>query len=648
VALALGCCLVAWCGAVFLLGGIELGRGHPAASATPQALAPLPEPMQRPPTAGERETAQAVAGADLPTRDLLELAHRLQGLPEPIQAARSGPPPGYELGDRATFRLQNQETNTFFTATATLRCETAHTTWWIEDGYVVPAEDLQRSAWNFENQTYPTNHRYFGSEWNPGIDGDPHIYIFLGKVPGVGGYFSGPDEYPVEVRPDSNEHEMFYVNLDNASVGDSYFDGVLAHEFQHMIHWAMDRDEDTWVNEGLSELAGQVNGYDLGSTDSLFSHAPDTPLTAWPELEDSGPHYGAAHLFLAYFLEQYGDDAIPQLVAEPADGAAGFDAVLSRLDPNGRRFDDLFADWVIANYLDDPALAQGRYGYDALDVEQPSYAARYATYPAGERATVHQYAADYILLEGQGDLQIEFEGDTVVPLVGNETHSGQVQWWSSRGDERDATLTRAFDLSGLEQATLQAWLWYDLETDFDYAYVEASADGGQTWRLLANSDTTTANPNDSSYGPALTGLSGGGEKAHWVQETFDLSRYAGGPVLVRFEVITDESVNQPGLCLDDITIPELGYHDDVEAGQDGWQAEGWLRVTDHIPQTFVVQLITSGDEVRVERMPLDASMHGTLAVHGLGREIDRAVLVVSALAPATTEMAAYSYRISRP
>jgi immune inhibitor A len=470
----------------------------------------------------------------------------------------------------------------------------------------------------------------------------------LGNVPGVGGYFSGPDEYPVEVRPDSNEHEMFYINLDNATAGNGYFDGVLAHEHQHMIHWAMDRDEDTWVNEGLSELAGQVNGYDVGSTDALFARLPDTQLTDWPELEDSGPHYGAAYLFVSYFLEQYGDDAIPQLVAEPANSIAGFDAVLSRLDPDGRRFDDLFADWVIANYLDDPALAHGRYGYNELDVEEPSDAARYAAYPVEDRGTVHQYAADYILLDGRGDLQIEFDGNTVVSLAGNEVHSGQVQWWSHRSDEADSTLTRAFDLTGLEQATLQAWMWYDLETDFDYAYVELSADGGETWQILANDDTTASNPNGNSYGPALTGLSGGGEQAQWVQETFDLTPYAGRPVLVRFEVITDESVNQPGLCLDDITIPELGYHDDVEGGAGGWQAEGWLRVTDQIPQTFVVQLITIGDQVRVERMTLNEQMHGTLAVHGLGQEVDQAVLVVSAMAPATTEMAVYSYRISKP
>jgi hypothetical protein len=117
-------------------------------------------------------------------------------------------------------------------------------------------------------------------------------------------------------------------------------------------------------------------------------------------------------------------------------------------------------------------------------------------------------------------------------------------------------------------------------------------------------------------------------------------------VLVRFEVITDDTVNYPGFAVDDIAVPELGYHTGAEEGDDGWQAAGWLRVTDRIPQEFLVQLITIGATTRVERMPLDKAMHGTMTVAGFGDDVDRAVLVVSALAPATTEQATYAYQIS--
>jgi hypothetical protein len=440
---------------------------------------------------------------------------------------------------------------------------------------------------------------------------------------------------------------MFYINLENAMPGSDYFDGILAHEFQHMIHWAQDRNEDTWVNEGLSELAAQVGGYDVGGSDYAYIRTPDTQLTTWSSLEDSGPHYGASYLFLAYFLEQYGDEAVQRLVDEQSNGIAGFDVILEEMGGPHQTFEDLFADWLVANYLDSPRPAAGRYGYLELDIEQPRYAARHTTFPVQRKATIHQYAADYILLEGEGDLTIEFKGSTVVPLVGNQVHSGQYQWWSNRGDDGDATLTRAFDLSELEQATLQAWMWYDLEEDYDYAYVEVSTDGGETWDILSNGHSTHTNPSGNSYGPAFTGISGGQDEPRWVQETFDLSPYAGRQVLVRFEVITDEALNRPGLAVDDIAIPELGYSHDVESGDDGWQAEGWLRLGDRVPQAFLVQLITLGPETRVRRMVLDGQMRGRMTLLRLGQEIDEAVLIVSAVAPATTEVTAYSYQITQ-
>ena len=52
----------------------------------------------------------------------------------------------------------------------------------------------------------------------------------------------------------------------------------------------------------------------------------------------------------------------------------------------------------------------------SLSIEQPRYAARHKDYPVQKQATIHQYAADYILLEGEGDLTIEFAGKHRCPL----------------------------------------------------------------------------------------------------------------------------------------------------------------------------------------------------------------------------------------
>ena len=61
---------------------------------------------------------------------------------------------------------------------------------------------------------------------------------------------------------------MFTISLDwlNQINDFDVYETVLAHEFQHMVHWNNDRNEETWVNEGMSELAQEVAGYlpDLG------------------------------------------------------------------------------------------------------------------------------------------------------------------------------------------------------------------------------------------------------------------------------------------------------------------------------------------------------------------------------------------------
>jgi hypothetical protein len=358
---------------------------------------------------------------------------------------------------------------------------------------------------------------------------------------------------------------------------------------------------------------------------------------------------------MVYFLERFGDEVLRQMVASKANGIAGFDRVLAD-QGLGVTFDDVFADWLIANYLDDPGLGDGRYGYRGLEIERPAVDVTYNRYPAESAATVRQYGADYIDLQaGEGDTVVHFTGSTTAKLVDNEAHSGSYQWWSNRGDESDTTLTRAFDLTGLEQATLQVWLWYDIEENYDYAYVEVSTDGGQTWDVLSGKYTTNYNPTGNSFGRAYTGRSGAeasaseapDAKPEWVLEEVDLTPYADQQILLRFEYITDDAYNSPGFCLDDISIPELGYHYDAEEeDDDGWVALGFIRTDNTLPQRYLVQIIELGAETKLRRMELNEVQRGQLVIEGFGGEVAQAVLVVSALAPKTTEPASYQYSIT--
>ncbi len=603
-----------------------------------------PTVLRTPVSEESLSTVELLRQTTIPARDLYSLSQRLKHSGA-VSRVVNDTPPHYELGQRETFWINDEALlDTYFTIEATLRYATAHAYFWVEDGLQLNQEDIEASAHEFEEHIYPTNRRYFGSEWSPGVDNDVHIHILNANLPSVGGYYSSNDEYPNAVNPFSNEKEIMYINAGSVPPGNDVYNSILAHEFQHMIHWNIDLTEDTWVAEGSAQTAERLNNYEVWPFSFLAQ--PDTQLTAWTdEIGESGVYYAASFLFMYYFTERFGAELVREFTATEADGMAGFDEVLAT---NGfdMTSEEVFQDWLIANYLNDPGLEDGRYGYEGIELDDTvALDHSHRRYPDSRSSTVHQYAADYIELRpGRGDLTIEFTGSTQAKLVRNDPHSGQYQWWSNRGDESNMTLTRGFDLSDLEEAALEFWLWYDIEDDYDYAYVEVSTDGGRTWDILSGAYTTDTNPYGNSFGHGHTGLSGGREEPIWVKEEIDLTPYVGQEVMVRFEYITDTAYNDPGLCVDDIAIPELGYYYDAET-PGGWKAEGFIHSNNIVPQEWIVQMIEFGATTTVEEMNLGETQEGRLVIENFGDDVPRAVLVIAAVAPSTTEIASYEYSV---
>jgi hypothetical protein len=619
-----------------------------------ETATPVPTPAITREPVGDvgAETERLLETTVIPVRDLHNLAIRLRGLPpDTPRTINPEGSPDYEIGTRRLFHVSNVDTDEQFDIYANLEYKTDHVYMWVEEGVRFNRSKLESAAELFEGQTYFTNRDFFGSEWSPGVDNDPHLSILHASNLGssVAGYYSSADEFVAQVRDDSNEMEMFYINADNMDVNSSFYNGVLAHEFQHMIHWHNDRNEETWMNEGFSELAMYLNNFDVGGSDWVFANTPDTQLNSWPEGPGAaGANYGAGYLFTSYFLDRFGPDATQALVGHAENSFASVEEVLQE---QGRdmTYEDLFADWVVANLLDDPYISDGRYGYEDIDPPTFDIETTYYenAYPVSESATVHQHGTDYIELQGQQPLTFSFTGSTQVGLVDATAHSGRYVWWSNRGDDSDMMLTRSFDLSDAgEEVTLAFWTWYDIEADWDYAYVEVSPDGGETWDILTTPSGTGTNPNGNSFGWAYTGQSGDGEEPAWIQERVDLSAYAGQDVQVRFEYITDDAVNRPGFVVDDVTIPEIGYATDFEGAGDGWEPAGFIRHANVLSQRWLVQLILFGPETTVERLDLSEEQSGDWTIP-LDDQTDRAVISVSGLAPVTTEWASYSYEVGR-
>ena len=603
-------------------------------------------PRTTPPTTTSPE--RSTGSDEPPARDLIDLAQRYRnGVNLPRQVLL--PPPA--LGAEQEFDLLALPPNLDerpgrTTITATLRSVSEHAYFFVERDAEVEDDDLAAAVRVFEEEVWPAVTDAFGPPPIPGVDGDPHIVILHADLgSGIGGYVSDEDAYPREAVPHSNQREIVYLNL-NIRPGSASYARVLAHELQHVIHRRLDADEEAWVNEGLSEIAAGLVGQNSGFF-GTFLDRPDTQLNAWADLPSSAAHYGASGLFFDYLLEQSEGDVL-QLAAEPADGVAGVEAFL-QASGSDRSFVELVADWTIANFLDQP---QGPYGYQEREVSAPTTVA-IDELGEGERA-VGQFAADYLEFRAD-DFESEpvfvFEGETEVPVLPAQTlrqdlSDASAFWWSNRGDNIDATLTRELDLTGVERATLTFRTWFDIERWFDYAHVAASRDGGQTWTALSGRQTTTDDPLEVSYGPGYTGVSGGGESPRWVDERIDLFAYVGSRMLLRFEYLTDDSLNKPGWAIDDIAVPEIGFFDDVEADAGGWRREGFRRLTELLPQRFVLRLITLGPSPAVETIALDGSNRAEISLTGLGSDYDRAVIVVMGATVGTTEPARYRYRLT--
>jgi hypothetical protein len=246
------------------------------------------------------------------------------------------------------------------------------------------------------------------------LDQDPKIYIFysaLGCFMGTcfDGYFSVFNQYTEEEAREmgghSNEVEMFYMSCDPIDPTANSTLSVLAHEFEHMIHWNMDPDEASWVDEGCAEYAMYLYGYPDPITG--FPQNPDDNLIVW---DNSWVDYIQTYLFMMYFTGHYGGDpAITALVSEAANSIAGVENTLTGLG-FVETFEEVFTAWTVANFLDDTSIDEGQYGYPRIDL--PPFSARqHSTYPVAEQqATVQHWAADYIRFVNGSPMLLSWDG----------------------------------------------------------------------------------------------------------------------------------------------------------------------------------------------------------------------------------------------
>ncbi len=159
-----------------------------------------------------------------------------------------------------------------------------------------------------------------------------------------------------------------------------------------------------------------------------------------------------------------------------------------------------------------------------------------------------------------------------------EPFAGERFWWSTQGDDLATSMTRDVDLTGATTAALDLEARFEIEADYDYLYVEASTDGGDTWTSLDGTVGGEPFVRDGSDEPAISGSSDGA----WVHVNVPLDAYAGQEIALRLLYRTDGGVAPLGFFADEIVVSADGeavVTSGAESGDEGWTLDGFRSTT---------------------------------------------------------------------
>ena len=144
-------------------------------------------------------------------------------------------------------------------------------------------------------------------------------------------------------------------------------------------------------------------------------------------------------------------------------------------------------------------------------------------------------------------------------------YSGSYFYYSGSGNNLDNAMFRSVTLPA-GAVTLTAMVNYEIETDWDYAYLTVNGVSVET------DHSTNTDPHGQNFGFGITDFSGG-----WVPLTADLSAFAGQTVDIGFRYWTDVAAVEAGFMVDDVQITGQPL-DDAESDF-GWTFDGFRSTT---------------------------------------------------------------------
>ncbi len=499
------------------------------------------------------------------------------------------PPPLWGIGDEKEFKVLNAGSGVVNRCTARIFLVTENIVFWsdTDNRSVIPDTVVQRLR-EFETDTLPILRSVFGEERSPGIDNDPKIHVLFSEKIGdtYNGYFSAEDSADPRLRPSSNGMDLLLLNTKLIQQGPDAVIDTLSHEFQHLIHFSFDPNETSSINEGLSGLAEYLA---LGSVKEIFirNYLNDTgrSLIWWPENGSKNAYYGSSFLFSAYLYDRFGADLIRALVKSPENGLSGVEQALQTLD-HPYSADDLFLQWgsaVLGQLLSAPVRD---WDYRSFSFPQNGITRDVQPLVCGtsEKHESSQYGLRFFQADCTQPFRITFEGAAESPVTSLPIPGGDHAWWSGAVSNSLAFLRRTVDLSSAagEKVLFEYDTIYNIEEGYDYYYLLLEDEAGKISRLSPSS-AVDDDPAGLNMGKGTSGNSDGVR-----HETIDLSDWAGQRIRLTFVYLTDTAGVGDGLLLDNFRIEAIGFFDDSEGSDNGWETAGFSRIPSAMPQQYAL------------------------------------------------------------
>jgi hypothetical protein len=548
-------------------------------------------------------------------------------------AAASSPPVGTVRGWLGLDDFQGF----YYRKDYTLRAVGAHVEVWVANDIAFPAGDCrpasstqvtdaqaQYLADQFDNNIYPketatfstppdrdgSNAAISGDFTGPGektvtlVDNvrDDNYYDFPAASTYIAGFFSSAINFYVDRnvmtidafdwlhRTGANPPNEPTSDVCTSRVSRPFlYEGVFAHEWQHLLHSYTDPFETTWINEGLSDFAQTLTGY-VDATKTIDQIGNDSHINCFqgwgtvstpanPNPRDCGgaqnslnlwgesvpaailADYGNAYQLMLFLYDRYGTAFMSALHQDGEfQGIASLSHELAAVGQN-----DVYK--VLHDYqsmtLLDRVVGDNRFGIvlgvpkNRVTSDSVRSTVNLANPQSYDTPGAAPNGADYVLLRKANgtalkgiDLRsLKFKAAKTLPplplqwtVVSDPDAAANPVLWSGNESNLDAAMV--FPATVPAGGTLTFDAKYGAEQDFDYGYVGVSTDGGASYTVIPGDSTV-----DAPLGPGLNGTTTGFEP-----RSYDLSAYAGQSVLISIRYVSDGGVNEGGLKVDNIKV----------------------------------------------------------------------------------------------